>query len=162
MPSRPSSRRSSPTPVAKTLDDRHREIVLRLERLKVIAGLLLATPMKESTCVQVRDLIAFFAGPAREHNFHEERFVFPSLLAGSVATMHEIVERLREEHAWIELQWLDIEVQLSALTQGQSSADGQALVAAVDEFVLLMQDHMALEESTIYPQLRGRVHAITP
>jgi hemerythrin-like domain-containing protein len=159
VPSKPSNRRSMPTLVVESLDDTHRDVVLHLERLKVLAASLVATPASEATHAQARELIDFFTGPSRQHNYDEERFAFPSLLAGSDAATHRVIERLREEHAWIELQWLDIETQLAAFVEGAVPRDAQALRRAVDDFAMLMHQHMELEESTIYVELRARADA---
>ena len=147
--SRPSRGRPSPRQVIAKLDSWHQEVDLRLQQLRMVAASPLASSANESARVQARELIEFFTGPVRKHNDDQERLVFPSLLAGSDGHVHRIVERLREEHAWIELQWLDIEAQLAALTQSEPIGDGRALVGASDEFALLMNDHMALERSTI-------------
>ena len=138
-------------------DGIHREIVLHLERLKALAATLQTAAASDAVRTQARDLVAFFTGPSRNHNYEEERLVFPSLLAGSDAAVHRTVERLREEHAWIELQWLDIEVQLLTLAQGDVPGDLQNLNGAVDDFARLLHVHMALEESAIYPHIRARL-----
>jgi hemerythrin-like domain-containing protein len=161
--SKPSNRRSSLTNVYESLDATHRAIVHHLERLKGLATLLVTTtPTNETARDQVREVIEFFSGASREHHYDEERFAFPKLLAGSDATVHRVVERLREDHAWIELQWLDIEAQLETSAEGMPPNEGQAFIAAVDDFALLMYDHMALEESTFHPELRARVAADKP
>ena len=156
MKSRSSNRRPVPANVYESLDETHREIVFHLERLKLLAISLPTAPAEEAAHDQVRQVIDFFAGASREHHYDEERFVFPPLLAGSDATVHRVIERLREDHAWIELQWLDIEAQLETAAEGAPLKDGPALIATVDEFVHLMHDHIALEDSTLQHQLGTR------
>ncbi|MEX3855968.1 MULTISPECIES: hemerythrin domain-containing protein [Paraburkholderia] len=150
MKSRPSNRQTMSMNVYESLDETHRAIVLHLERLKLLAQLLPTAPSNETVRGQVREVIDFFTGASREHHYDEEKFVFPPLLAGTDATVHKVIERLREDHAWIELQWLDIQAQLETSAEGASAKDGQDLIAAIDDFALLMHDHMALEESTLH------------
>jgi hemerythrin superfamily protein len=102
-------------------------------------------------------VIAFFSGPAREHNYDEERHVFPTLLAWDDEEVKRAAETLCEDHAWIELRWLDIEPQVASVAAGLSSYDLPALRAAVEALVTVMRNHMALEESLLYPQLRPRL-----
>jgi hypothetical protein len=97
------------------------------------------------------------SGPAREHNCDEERHVFPTLLACDDVEVKRAAEALCEDHAWIELCWLDIEPQLAAAAAGLSSYDLPALRSAAEALVTVMRDHMALEESLLYPQLPARL-----
>lgn len=106
--------------------------------------------------VVAREVIAFFAGPSRERNEDEERHVFAILLQSEDAEVKRAAEFLCENHAWIELNWLDIEAPLAALARGES-VDHRALRSAADVFDALMRDHIALKESLFYPQLRGHL-----
>jgi hemerythrin-like domain-containing protein len=140
------------------LDDGHREILLHLDQLIALVGELRGAPPDEKVRRGVRGLIAFFSGPAREHNYDEELHVFPRLLQSDDAEVKRAAETLCEDHAWIEFCWLDIEPQLAALAAGAQLSDVAAFRSATETFVEGMRDHIGLEESLLYPQLRGRLN----
>jgi hemerythrin-like domain-containing protein len=143
-------------PYPDVVDVCHRDILAQLEKLAILASGLHAD-VDAGARSQVRELVAFFTGPAREHNDDEERHVFPALLQHEDEEVRNAAETLREDHAWIELYWLDIEPQLAAVADGVSTFDPFALRAAAEVFDAVMRDHVALEESLLYAQLRGRL-----
>lgn len=141
---------------SEVFDICHREVLAHLEKLTSLVSRLQADVEQEGRS-QVRELAAFFTGPAREHNHDEERHVFPTLLQHEDEEVRRAAETLCEDHAWIELTWLDIEPQLAAVADGVSTFDPLALRSAVEVFDAVMRDHIALEESLLYPQLRDRL-----
>jgi hemerythrin-like domain-containing protein len=143
-----------PSDAPHVLDVFHREILRQLARL---VDLACATQPGASEPSQARELIAFFEGPAREHNDDEERHALATLLQCDDADVRRAAEILREDHAWIELHWLDIEPQLAAMAAEPSNVDHTALRSAAEVFASLMRDHITLAESLLYPQLRGRL-----
>ena len=140
----------------EVFDVGHRDILAHLDKLTALVSVLEADP-DQNTRSQARELFAFFTGPAREHNYDEERHVFPTLLQCAVEEVKRAVETVCEDHAWIELSWLEIEPQLAALIDGDLSLDGRALRSAVEVFDAVMRDHIALEEPLLHPQLRGHL-----
>jgi hemerythrin-like domain-containing protein len=134
----------------------HRDILVHLDELIELTSRQ-PVDLDEQARVQAREVIAFFAGPAREHNYDEELHVFPTLMQCDDQEVKNAAETLCEDHAWIELYWLDIEPQLAALADPTSTFDRRTLRTAVEVFERLMRDHIALEESLLYPQLRGRL-----
>ena len=149
--------RKSRLPVFDALGGSHRDIVMHLDKLMALVAQLQVMPPNEEVRSEARELVAFFSGPAREHNYDEERHVFPTLLACEDAEVKRAAEMVCEDHAWIEFCWLDIEPYLAAAAAGVSSNDHQALRSAAEAFVTVTRDHMALEESLLFPQLRGRL-----
>jgi iron-sulfur cluster repair protein YtfE (RIC family) len=139
------------------LDASHRDALSHLNQLTDLVSRLQVSDLAEPLRRAARELIAFFSGPAREHNADEERHVFPTLQQCDDVEVKRAAECLREDHAWIELHWLDIETQLMAAAEGSTSFDHRILQTASEVFVALMRDHIALEESLLYPQLRGRL-----
>jgi iron-sulfur cluster repair protein YtfE (RIC family) len=142
--------------VFEVFDFCHRDILTHLDELTALVSTWQARK-DEARCNLARELIAFFAGPAREHNYDEERHVFPNLLLHADEEVKRAAETLCEDHAWIELYWLDIEPQLAAVACGTSTFDLRALRSAAEVFDSVMRYHIALEESLLYPQLRGRL-----
>jgi len=149
--------------VFDVLDGSHREIVANLEKLRALLVAVATPRIGEQTCGRVRnqarELVAFFSGPVREHNYDEERHVFPTLLACDDDEVRHAAEILCEDHAWIELSWLDIESELVNVADGHPVADAEALAIAAHTLASILHEHMALEESLLYPELRGRLKA---
>jgi iron-sulfur cluster repair protein YtfE (RIC family) len=151
---------SYPPDLFDVLGNAHRDVRIHLGKLTtLVAELKRGGAPNDGLRREARELIAFFSGPAREHNYDEELHVFPTLLACDDAELRHAAEALGEDHAWIELCWLDIEAQLALAGGGSSSYDGPTLRAAVESFITGMTEHMALEESLLYPQLRRRLDA---
>jgi iron-sulfur cluster repair protein YtfE (RIC family) len=142
--------------VMKVLTDVHREIEEHLARITALVGGLSRQPADEAIQRQLREVLAFFAGPLRRHDAEEEQRLFPALLRDGDAELHRRIERLREDHAWIELRWLDIKPQLAAVAEGAVADDLSGLQEAVYVFVDVTRDHMAVEESLLDPLLRDR------
>ena len=138
-------------------DDCHRQIVAHLDKLAAVVSHLQVAAPDARVRSEARDVAAFFSGPAREHNYDEERHVFPILLACEKPEVKRAAETLCEDHAWIEFRWLDIEPQLAAVAAGMTLSDPESLRAGAAAFAAGMRNHIALEESLLYPELRGRL-----
>lgn len=147
----------SPDDIFQTFDGCHREILAHLAKLVEIVSQLQLAPPNDGIRTKACEVIAFFSGPAREHNYDEERHVFPTLVTCDDLEVKRAAESLCEDHAWIEFCWLDIEQQLAAVGEGLSSYDLRQLGSSVEAFVTVTRDHMALEESLLYPELRRRL-----
>jgi len=105
------------------------------------------------------DVVKFFSTTARQHHEDEERHVFPKALVGSDAEIVQAVLRLQQDHNWLEEDWMELSPHLRALAAGHSLWDLAFLREATEVFTALSHDHMALEESCVYPQARARLKA---
>lgn len=103
-----------------------------------------------------KEIHAFFAGSAREHHADEERLVFPALLASGDAELVQNIRRLQQDHGWLEEDWLELAPQIEAIAQGYSWYDLATLRHALPVFSALYQEHIALEESMVYPEAKRR------
>ena len=65
--------------------------------------------------------------------------------------------RLKQDHGWMEQDWRELEPQLRGVADGQVGLDLDKLREDTRVFTALSHDHMALEESLIYPQARARL-----
>ena len=137
--------------VHDVIDDAHRDILARLDELAALMERLDAGTPVSDVRDQASSLIAFFSGPARDHNYEEELYVFPRLLASADVELKRAAEDLCEDHARIELCWLEIEPQLGLLAGGGCARDLSALREAVETLVDVTREHVALEEALIYP-----------
>ena len=143
-------------PSFEALDRTHAQV---LEVLKQFDRLLQhlddngADAVAQASAKEIHD---FFADGARQHHADEERYVFPSLLTSRDAELVANVQRLQQDHGWLEEDWLELAPQIEAIAQGYSWYDLDVLRQALPVFTQLYQDHIALEESMVYPEARRR------
>jgi len=104
-----------------------------------------------------RNIFSFFMGTARDHHLDEERHVFPALINSGDAQLMELTLRLQQDHGWIEEDWLELAPQFESIAAGYHWFNLDHLRLAVPVFQALYQDHIALEESMIYPQAKARI-----
>jgi hemerythrin-like domain-containing protein len=94
---------------------------------------------------------------AAEHHADEERHVFPALLGRGDDALSKLVLRLQQDHGWLEEDWLELEPQVQAIATGYGSWDIDTLRAGTEVLAALLRDHIALEESIIYPEAQARL-----
>jgi len=138
------------------LDQTHHEIVEVLARLHLLIEKLDVRGTDEGVRRLALDICVFFDQTARPHHAAEERFLFPDLLASDDAELIQHVKRLQQDHGWLEEDWLELGPHLRAVANGQSWYDIDLLREAVPVFSELYRDHIALEESVVYPAARHR------
>jgi hemerythrin-like domain-containing protein len=143
-------------PALDALDAEHRQVMETLGDLAKLIESLDADGITPQTRASARQICDFFTTHARAHHAAEERLVFPSLLSSNDPTLVQHVLRLQQDHGWLEEDWLEIEPQLQAVATGISSYDLDMLRYALPVFEELYRDHIALEESLIYPEARRR------
>lgn len=154
---RPSREPVAALPPLEALDRTHQEMLVILEQLEALPDQLERDGETTAVCTSARRISAFFAQVAQRHHQDEEVLVFPALLAsGDVALAHQ-VRRLQQDHGWLEEDWLELAPQLGALAAGYGGVDPALLRHVADIFVTLYREHIALEESMIYPAAR-RLH----
>jgi hemerythrin-like domain-containing protein len=149
-----------PLPGMDQLDRTHREMLETLVRLRT----LLERIEREGVDSEARRLAAevhtFFDTHAREHHAHEEAVVFPPLLAAADTELAHQVRRLQHDHGWLEEDWRLIGPQLEAIAQGYLWYDLPMLMIALPVFARLYEDHIAVEESLVYPAAKARAAAL--
>ena len=151
----------SPVPGAATMDvlDRtHREIMAMLAQLPLLIEKLEARGIDDGVRRLAHDVCAFFDETARPHHAAEEELVFPELLANGDAELVQHVRRLQQDHGWLEEDWLELAPQLRAVGNGQSWYDIDVLRSGVPIYTELYRDHIALEETVVYPASRRFLH----
>lgn len=153
-PARPARPAVRPSPDFESLDQTHREamkMLLEIERLLVHVG---EDGPDETARASANAIIVFFAGPARAHHLQEEEEVFPDLLDRGDAELVQHVLRLRQDHGWLEEDWLELAPQIEAIARGYNWYDVELLQHALPMFVALYHEHIALEESVVYPMAK--------
>jgi hemerythrin-like domain-containing protein len=139
----------------EVLDACHRQILASLAQLRTLIERLESEGPDTQVRTLAREIGQFFSSTAREHHADEERHVFPKLLETGDDETKQAVMRLQQDHGWIEEDWLELAPQLDAVAMGMSSYDLDGLKAGLEVFDALSRDHIALEESMIYPPARN-------
>ena len=101
-------------------------------------------------------LEAFFSGTSRQHHAEEERSVFPPLLSSGNTELANAVRTLQQDHGWIEENWIELAPRLRAIALGNGWTDPTEFQNYVEVFTELMDGHIALEETLIYPESKDR------
>lgn len=157
---RPSRPEAPPVPPFEALDRAHAQVLQVLTQFERLLGHLSEHGADEVARQSAREIAAFFSGHARQHHADEERYVFPALLASGNAELVQAVQRLQQDHGWLEEDWLELEPQIDAVALGYNWYDLGMLRAALPVFVALYEEHIGLEESLIYPEARRRHAAL--
>jgi len=157
---RPARNAAPPLPAFEALDQTHRQIMERLDTFAKLLDHVDENGPDEQARQIAADVLAFFNGHAREHHAQEESVVFPPLLAGPDTELAGHVRRLQQDHGWLEEDWLELAPQLEAISRGYNWYDLTMLRAALPVFAALYADHIALEESLVYPAAKRRHQAV--
>ena len=140
----------------EALDACHQQILLHLAELADLAQHVEAVGVDAKAQTQAGAIESFFSSTSRQHHADEEKDVFPALLAGGDEELAAVVRSLQQDHGWIEEDWLELAPQLRAIASGNSWFDAAEFQHGVEVFLELMQGHIALEESRIYPESKAR------
>lgn len=144
----------------EALDTCHQEILVQLDALKALADHVAEHGADEAAREQARALHLFFARHALQHHQDEERHVFPALLRSRDADLIHKVQVLRQDHAWLEANWLELAPRLDAMARGYAWAEPDDVRRIIRIFSGLYRDHVHLEETLIYPQARACMSAV--
>lgn len=136
------------------LDICHRQTVLTLGKLAALITRLSVHGPDDAARSLAAEILHHFETTARQHHEDEEQHVFPRLVACGDAELVQNVLRLQEDHDWLEENWMEISPHIAAVAHGHIGYDLDLLRAGAATFTALSHDHMALEESCIYPQAR--------
>jgi hemerythrin-like domain-containing protein len=156
---RPSRPPAPALPEFDTLDQTHREALQMLQAFEQLLAHLHDNGPDTTAQASAQRIIAFFDGPGRTHHADEERLVFPPLLSGTDVEMVQHVRRLQQDHGWLEEDWRELSPQVEAIAKGYNWYDLAMLRLALPVFTALYKEHIALEESLVYPEARRRRQA---
>jgi hemerythrin-like domain-containing protein len=130
-------------------------VLHRLEQLASLVAQLDDAGHTEALRKLAADICSYFDGPARAHHEAEEQRLFPRLMDHPDTTLVGHVRRLQQEHGWLEDDWLELGPQLQAVARGFSWVDVEALRLGVPAFTQLYREHIALEETIVYPAAKA-------
>jgi len=141
------------------LDECHRQTLFALGKLAALVSRLVHIGADAEARTMAADVVRHFSVVVRSHHEDEERHVFPKLVAEGDEEVVKAVLRLQIDHDWLEENWMELSPQLDAVAHGLSWYDLDVLQEAAKVFIALSHDHMALEESFIYPQAKKHFDA---
>ena len=141
------------------MDAWHAEVRGHLDRLAALAGRLETESPDASARDEACAIEAFFSGSMQAHHRIEEELVFPALLDGGDRELATLVHTLRQDHGWMEQNWIEVGPQLRAIAQGNHWIDPAEFMHGAEVFLELCYGHAALEETVIHRQVRERVEA---
>ncbi len=147
-------------PPYEQLDATHRRVLELIDRLDGLLGHLEANGPDEEARAIAREVHEFFSANARQHHADEERFIFPTLLTSGNAELVQHVQRLQQDHGWLEEDWLELAPQIEAVAGGYNWYDLPMLRTALPVFRTLYEEHIGLEESLVYPEAKRRQAAL--
>ncbi|NRF70958.1 hemerythrin domain-containing protein [Aquincola sp. S2] len=139
------------------LDACHRRILFALGKLSALVTRLATIGTDAEARAIAAELLGFFAFSVPQHHVDEERHVFPRLASDGDDETVQAVLRLQQDHLWLDEDWMALSPHLAAIARGQAWCELDSLRDGVLVFNALMHDHIALEESLIYPQARERL-----
>ncbi len=140
----------------EALDACHLQIQQHLLDLAALARRIEAEGVTPQAQRDAQVIEAFFSSTSRQHHQDEERNVFPPLLASGDDNLTNAVRTLQQDHGWIEENWLELAPLLRAIAEGNNWYQDAEFQHAVEVFVDLLEGHIALEESLIYPESKAR------
>jgi hemerythrin-like domain-containing protein len=140
----------------EALDACHRDIARHLAALGALARHIETDGIDDKARQQAGTIEAFFSGTSRQHHAEEERSVFPPLLSSGNTELANAVRTLQQDHGWIEENWIELAPRLRAIALGNGWTDPTEFQNYVEVFTELMDGHIALEETLIYPESKAR------
>jgi hemerythrin-like domain-containing protein len=147
-------------PEFEVMDQAHRAALAMLESFKHLVSRLQDQGLDEPARQSAGEILAFFNGPGRTHHVDEETHVFPGLLTSSDPQLVADVRRLQQDHGWLEEDWDELRPHVLAVADGYNGYDLPLLVAALPIFQALYMEHIALEESRVYPAAKRQKLAL--
>jgi hemerythrin-like domain-containing protein len=143
-------------PEFESLDRTHRAAVTMLRAFDRLLEQLEGSGLDAPASASAVEILDFFSGPGRTHHAEEEQLVFPALLADGDPELVRQVRRLQQDHGWLEEDWRELSPQIEAIAKGYNWYDLDMLRGALPVFTALYHEHIALEESLVYPAARLR------
>ena len=137
-----------------SLDHAHRAALDMLAVFKRLVAHLDDQGLDVQAEALAAQVLAYFDGPGRHHHYDEERLVFPEIVSLGDGELEAHVRRLRQDHHWIEQDWRELAPHVKAVAEGYNGYELALLQAALPVFEALYVDHMALEETVVYPAAR--------
>lgn len=141
----------------------HERVARTLALLERLRSHLAAKGCDVAANDAARDVMRYFDVAAPRHHEDEELHVFPPLLADPHSGLHQVVQRLQQEHVAMELAWRTARQALARVRDAVHPTEGFALTQAeqqaLDLFAGLYARHMDDEDTLVYPATQQRLSA---
>ena len=147
-------------PALEALDRTHHQMLVVLAELQQLIDRLETDGMEPGNRRSAQAICRFFDETARKHHADEETLVFPALVRKGDKALIQHVLRLQQDHGWLEEDWRELHPQVEAIANGYNWYDLPMLRQALPVFDALYRDHIALEESRIYPAAKRQREAL--
>lgn len=141
----------------EALDACHQRVLAQVAELKALVSAIEGGDITPAMRASAAAIAQFLGGDARRHHEDEERHIFPPLLASGDAELVQNVLRLRQDHGWLEQDWLELAPHVQALATGYGTCDVDELREGTAILADLYREHIELEESIVYPAARARI-----
>jgi len=140
----------------KALDACHLQIQEHLAELQRMAKHMEAEGLNAADRKLAGEIEAFFSSTSRDHHAQEEKMVFPPLLASGTDAVKAAVRSLQQDHGFIEENWIELGPQLRGIAEGNDWFTTEEFLHNVSTFLELLNGHIALEETMIYPESKAQ------
>jgi hemerythrin-like domain-containing protein len=117
---------------------------------------------REMATSAARDVMRYFDIAAPAHHEDEEQHVFPLVRATGDDELIDAITQLQADHQAMLAAWRPLRALLDGVAQAGTAPDLHALEAAAQAFASLYDEHIALEDSVIFPAARASAEAAGP
>jgi hemerythrin-like domain-containing protein len=148
----------SPSSVSLPAADAHPQVRHWLHQLDELVAHMASDGWDAWARERARDVIAFFAGSGRQQRRDEELLLFPMVAGRGDAALDAKVERLLQDHGWLEENWNELVSQLRPIAEGFGGYDVDMLAHAAQVYAALWEEHLDLVERVIHPAARAAHH----
>ena len=138
------------------LDACHQQTLVHLDHLAALMLHVQSEGLDDAIRQQAGAIEQFFSTTSRSHHAEEDKTIFGPLLANANEELQATIRGLQQDHGWIEENWIELAPQLRAIASGNSWLDTAEFLHYAEVFVDLCRDHVAREESVIYPQSKAQ------
>ena len=156
------NRSQTPFALFEFLDDTHRLIHSKLIKLREFLELPQFPVLNHDERLTLEKICRFFDTEAKEHHLDEELHIFPILQQNNDVNVRNLANQLQIDHGWIEENWMELSPQFKAVINRNTWFEEKELQRCLEVFELLYAQHMHLEESLAYPQVKLAVTSWNP
>ena len=139
------------------LDNCHRDTLRMLMQFEALIDRVEAVGADWRARESAAAIDRYFSEDLRRHQLDEETNVFPLFSESGDTGTVQAIARLKQDHGWLRTDWRILSPLVKAIASGLTWVDLDVLRDGVEVFAALARDHIALEESLIYPQARIRM-----
>jgi hemerythrin-like domain-containing protein len=100
---------------------------------------------------RARAVIDFFGHTGRQLRRDEELLLFPLVAGRGDAALDAKVERLLQDHGWLEENWGELVSELRPIAEGFGTTDADVLRHAAEVYAANWLEHLDLVERVIHP-----------